>query len=70
MNKANPFAMILSAAMMLDALNESTAANHIRAAVNEVLDKNYRSADLWREGNRLATTSELGDLVSNIILNS
>ena len=70
MNKANPFAMILSAGMMLDTLHESDAANHIRSSVEKVLDENYRSSDLWREGNKLATTSELGDLVSNIILNS
>ena len=61
--KANPFAMILSAAMMLDTLDESHAANAIRSGVEQVLNQGYRSGDLWREGNRLASTSELGDLV-------
>lgn len=61
--KANPFAMILSAAMMLDTLNEGAAANAIRAGVEKVLNDGYRSGDLWREGNTLASTSELGDLV-------
>lgn len=61
--KANPLAMILSASMMLDTLNESTGAAAIRAGVEKVLNDGYRSGDLWREGNTLATTSELGDLV-------
>jgi 3-isopropylmalate dehydrogenase len=61
--KANPFAMILSVAMMLDTLDESAAAAGIRAGVDNVLDQGYRSGDLWREGNTLASTSELGDLV-------
>ena len=42
--KANPFAMILSAAMMLDSLNEGAAASAIRAGVEEVLDKGLH----WR----------------------
>ena len=62
-DKANPFAMILSAAMMLDTLDESLAANAIRNGVEQVLNQGYRSGDLWREGNQLASTSELGDLV-------
>jgi 3-isopropylmalate dehydrogenase len=61
--KANPFAMILSAAMMLDTLDESRAAQAIRSGVEQVLNQGYRSGDLWREGNTLASTSELGDLV-------
>ncbi len=66
--KANPLAMILSAAMMLDTLNEGTAANAIRAGVEKVLDDGYRSGDLWREGNKLASTTELGDLVKEAAL--
>jgi len=66
--KANPFAMILSVAMMLDTLSESVAANAIRAGVEKVLDDGYRSGDLWREGNTLATTTELGDLVRDAAL--
>jgi 3-isopropylmalate dehydrogenase len=66
--KANPFAMILSAAMMLDTLNEGKAANAIRAGVEKVLDGGYRSGDLWREGNTLASTTELGDLVRDAAL--
>ncbi len=61
--KANPFAMILSVAMMLDTLNEDKAAAAIRAGVEKVLNDGYRSGDLWREGNTLSSTTELGDLV-------
>jgi 3-isopropylmalate dehydrogenase len=65
--KANPFAMILSAAMMLDTLGETDAASAIRAGVEKTLDQGYRSVDLWREGNTLATTTELGDLVRDAL---
>ena len=61
--KANPFAMILSVAMMLDTFGEAEAATAIRTGVDKVLDAGYRSGDLWREGNTLASTTELGDLV-------
>lgn len=61
--KANPLAMILSSAMMLDSFDEADAASYIRKAVNKVLDQGYRSRDLWREGNILTSTSELGNLV-------
>jgi 3-isopropylmalate dehydrogenase len=61
--KANPLAMILSAAMMLETLNEEAAAAAIRAGVDRVLNEGYRTGDLWREGNTLVSTTELGDLV-------
>ena len=62
-NKANPLAMILSAAMMLDTLNEHAAAAAIRAGVEKVINDGCRTGDLWREGNTLVSTAELGDLV-------
>ncbi len=68
-NKSNPLAMMLSSAMMLDTLNESEGANDIRLAINKILEAGYRSCDLWREGNILSSTSELGCLVSNAIEN-
>ncbi len=60
---ANPLAMILSATMMLDALNENNVAMAIRRGVDQVLDQGYRSSDLWREGNTLVSTTKMGDLV-------
>lgn len=49
-NKANPIAMILSSAMMLDYLGETGAAQAIRTAVEAVLS----------EGNRIILTPDLG----------
>jgi 3-isopropylmalate dehydrogenase len=66
--KANPLAMILSVSMMLDDLGEGDGASDIRKAVEQVLDAGYRSGDLWREGNKLASTTELGNLVCEAIL--
>lgn len=56
---ANPIAAILSAAMMLDWLNEPSAANRMRAAVEKCLAAGHRTPDL---GGRL-TTSEMGSQV-------
>jgi 3-isopropylmalate dehydrogenase len=50
-DKANPLAMVLSAAMMLRyALDEPAAAQRIEDAVNVTLDKGLRTGDLMSEG--------------------
>ncbi len=67
--KANPIAMILSTAMMLDHLGEKSAAARIRVGIKTVLASRARSADLWREGYDKTSTSEMGDLVCKEILN-
>jgi len=61
--KANPIAMILSTAMMLDELNEGAAADAIRSGLEAALGHSLRTADLCHEGYTLATTSEMGDLI-------
>ncbi len=61
--KANPLATILSGAMMLDELGELDAAEAIRQAVEEVLGENYRTRDMWQEGLKLVSTTEMGALV-------
>ena len=43
---ANPVAAILSAAMMLDHLDQQAAASHVRAAVERTLAAGYKTADL------------------------
>jgi 3-isopropylmalate dehydrogenase len=58
--KANPIAMILSTAMMLDDLGEGAAATAIRAGLDAALAKNLRTADLCRSGNTPVSTSEMG----------
>ncbi len=58
--KANPTAMILSAAMMLDHLGESAAAGNVRAAVTKVLaDGKVRTGDLGGT----ATTDQYTDAI-------
>jgi 3-isopropylmalate dehydrogenase len=61
---ANPLATILSAAMMLRyTFNLSEAAERIEKAVNDALDANVRTADIFSEGMTKVSTSEMGDAV-------
>lgn len=57
---ANPVAMLLSTAMMMDELSQPEIANAIRAGVNSALDAGLRTADLHREGKTTkVSTSEM-----------
>ena len=57
---ANPAALILAGAMMLDHLGETEAGNHVRAAVSRVIEQDkVRTRDLGGT----ATTTEFGDAV-------
>ncbi|MGZ8225872.1 MAG: 3-isopropylmalate dehydrogenase [Methylococcaceae bacterium] len=61
---ANPLATILSAAMMLRfTFNQIEAAERIEAAVNDALNANVRTADIYSEGMQKVTTSQMGDAV-------
>jgi 3-isopropylmalate dehydrogenase len=61
---ANPLATILSAAMMLRfSLNEPDLADRIENAVNKTLDQGCRTADIYTDGMRKVSTSEMGDAV-------
>ncbi len=63
-NVANPLATILSVAMMLRyTLDEPDMAGRIEQAVNAVLDQALRTADIWSEGTKKVSTSEMGDAV-------
>ncbi len=63
-NKANPLAMMLSASMMLRyTFKEVAAAEAIEAAIGKVLDKGYRTGDIFREGNTLVSCEQMGDAV-------
>ncbi len=63
--KANPLAMILSAAMMLRySLDAGEAALAIEAAVGKVLDAGLRTPDIFSEGMQLVNTSAMGDAVA------
>jgi len=60
-NVANPLATILSVAMMLRySLNEPELADRIEAAVSSVLDQGLRTADIYTDGSRKVSTSEMG----------
>lgn len=68
MDIANPIGTILSAAMMLrysfDMMEEADA---IEAAVNAVLDKGYRTADIMSEGCTKVGCKEMGKLIAEAI---
>ena len=50
-DKANPMAMVLSAAMMLrTGLKQPSAADALEKAVDQVLDRGFRTGDLMAEG--------------------
>jgi 3-isopropylmalate dehydrogenase len=61
---ANPLATFLSAAMMLrHGLGRAEDADRIEAAVDVVLERGFRTADLAAEGESTVGTSEMTDLV-------
>ncbi len=63
-NIANPLATIISAAMMLRySFAESTQADRIEQAVQQVLENGLRTADIYSEGLTKVSTSEMGDAV-------
>ncbi len=61
---ANPLATILSVAMMLRySFNMEDAAVWLESAVDDVLDKGYRTPDIFTEGMRKVNCTEMGDAV-------
>lgn len=68
MNKANPIATILSAAMMLRySFDLEKEADAIEEAVKKVLDQGVRTIDIMSEGCNLVGTKEMGDLIVSMI---
>lgn len=64
MDLANPLAQILSAAMLMEySLNMNEAARDIEKAVEVVLNKGYRTAEIYTEGMKKVGTKEMGALV-------
>lgn len=63
-NLANPLATILSAAMMLRySLAREDLALKIEQAVSNVLDQGLRTGDIYSEGMKKVSTSEMGSAV-------
>ncbi|MDO4555580.1 MAG: 3-isopropylmalate dehydrogenase [Lachnospiraceae bacterium] len=68
MNKANPIATILSAAMMLRySFDLDQEADAVEAAVKEVLKQGLRTGDIMSEGKELIGTKEMGDAIAACI---
>ncbi|MCD7872546.1 MAG: 3-isopropylmalate dehydrogenase [Clostridiales bacterium] len=67
LQKANPLATILSGAMMLRyTFGESEAADAVEKAVDSALTQ-ARTPDIYEDGFKLVSTSEMGDLVVSLI---
>ncbi len=65
MDKANPLATILSAAMMLRySFDMQAEADAIEKAVDNVLKKGYRTGDIMSEGMTMVSCSKMGNLVA------
>jgi 3-isopropylmalate dehydrogenase len=69
-DKANPLAMILSAAMMLQYdLDRPDEALMLEKAVEAVLDQGYRTPDIKQEGDgcKLVGCTEMGQAVAKVV---
>ncbi len=67
-NIANPIAMLLSASMMLKiGLNEEKAAENLETAIDKVLSKGFRTADLAEGSSEVLSCSEIGDKIMDEI---
>lgn len=63
-NKANPLATILSLAMLVRySLNDENRAKQIENAVQTVLEQGLRTGDIFEDGCKLVSCSEMGDAV-------
>lgn len=63
-NKANPIATIDSVAMMFRlSFNMAEAADMIESAIAKTLEQGYRTADIFSDGSKLASTSEITDVL-------
>lgn len=68
---ANPLGMILSVAMMLrHSFHWEEEAAAVENAVYETLRKGLRTADLAQAGERVVSTSEMGDLIAGEVTGS
>ena len=62
--RANPIAAILSAAMMVRySFEDAKTADRIELAVERALETSIRTPDIFENGTRLVTTTEMGDAI-------
>ena len=63
-NQANPLGTLASAMMMLEQWGETAAVADLQQAINTVLDRGYRPADLYSQATEtLVTTKEIVELL-------
>lgn len=63
-NLANPIASILTTAMMLKySLNLDSISNRIHKSVDSVLSKGYRTGDIFEEGAKKVSCSQMGSII-------
>lgn len=68
MDKANPIATIISAAMMLrTAFGLLKEADAVERAVQKALDAGYRTSDIWSDGMTLVGTKKMGEVIASMI---
>ncbi|RFZ76087.1 3-isopropylmalate dehydrogenase [Lacrimispora amygdalina] len=68
-NIANPIATILSAVMMLRySFDLDKEAAVVEAAVEQVLKEGYRTGDIYSDGFKKVSTTEMGDLIAERII--
>ena len=66
LNVANPIATILSAAMMLKySFKNNEAYELIFNAVKSVLKDGFRTKDIYKDSDKLVSTSQMGELIVN-----
>lgn len=66
--KANPIAAILSAAMLLQySLGLKSEAAAIESAVEQVIQKGYRTEDLREDGTKVINTQEMGQKIADAL---
>ena len=65
-NKANPTALVLSAAMMLRHIGEGSAANNVEQAILVTLENGIRMGDMQGEGAPASTTEFTDTVISNL----
>lgn len=68
MDKANPIATIISAAMMLrTAFGLTAEADTVERAVEKALDAGYRTGDIMSDGMTLVGTKKMGEVICGFI---
>lgn len=67
-DKANPIGLILAAALMLRySFKLEVEAELIEKAINEVIERGYRTEDIYSQGKHLLGTIAMGDKICSVI---